>query len=463
MLHRVLCGIYLRPILGHTPRKLPLRASPQSNLSLHRISSPIIIQHSFSNCNSFSKFFMTIFNEYSPLNLCIFHKFVRHFGILSPLPHSFSGFFDTLAGSARHLVGDFLCISMKIGKFIRDLFVLVTIYSQLSYIIKISIYVSEVPFHGSFAYMNAQGSKVKTYSLTAFILSIVGAIMYLLCYLLASDGSDYFISGHPLPLLANIFCIVSIVWFASALVLIPKGMLPESDFMLATAKPAPIAAAPIIGTMAAVAISFTYYEPDDLIGILSQQKAISTTTICAALTLIGAVLSILHYLLRMANSSRLNGTVAVLGVGPIALMTGLCGLTYFELDHHMNTPAKIGLQLAWIASMLFLISELRVTLEKSQPRRYLAVACIALFANACASVPLFSTIADIRNIVHGARIMGFSLFCLCNCLYVGCRLIQFTRHCLATISPDPDADPIPEQIHGKDDQNGCQQQDSMAS
>lgn len=312
--------------------------------------------------------------------------------------------------------------------------------------------------------MNTQGSKVKIYCLTAFILSVVGAIAYLLCYLLAGDGSDYFISGHPLPLLANILSIVSVVWFASALVLIPKGMLPESDFMLATAKPTPIAAAPIIGTMAAVAISFTYYEPADLIGILLQQRTISTTTICAVLTLIGALLSIMYYLLRMVNTQRLNGTVVILGVGPIALMTGLCGLTYFELDHHMNTPAKISLQLAWIATMLFLISELRVTLEKSQPRRYLTVACIALFANACAAVPLFTTISDIRNIVHGARIMGFSLFCLCNCIYVGYRLIRFCQSCNATApSPDPNADPIPEQTHGKDDQDGCQQQDSMAS
>lgn len=310
--------------------------------------------------------------------------------------------------------------------------------------------------------MNTQGSKVKVYSLTAFILSFAGAVAYLLCYLLASDGSDYFISGHPLPLLANALSIVSVVWFASALVLIPKGTLPESDFMIATKKPAPVAAAPIIGTLAAAAISFTYYEPTDLIGVLLQQRAINTTTICALLTLIGAVLSIIHYLLRLANSSGSSSAVVVLGVGPIALMTGLCGLTYFELDHHMNTPAKIGLQIAWIATMLFLVSELRVTLNKAQPRRYLAVSCIALFANACASIPLFTTIPNIETVVHGARMMGFSLFCLCNCIYVSCRLIQFCRLCNTTAST-PDAAPIPEQSHGKDDQDGCQQQDSMAS
>lgn len=326
----------------------------------------------------------------------------------------------------------------------------------------IYIYVPEVPFTGFFVYMNSQGSKVKVFCTTAFVLSIAGVIAYTLCYLLAGDGSDYFAYGHPLPMLANILSMVSLLWFLCALVLIPKKTLPETDFMLAAEKPFVLAAAPIIGTVAATAISFTYYEPADLIAILTRQRAIDTTAISAVLCAIGAVLSIIHYLLRMVNSSKLSGTTVVFGIGPIAMMTGLCGLTYFEFDHHMNAPAKIGLQLAWIATMLFLTSEMRVTLEKSQPRRYLASACIALFANACASIPAFTMLPNIASVTHGARIMGYALFCLFNCIYIGGRLVQFTRCCNA--SPvSPDQDPIPEQNQGKDEQDGCQQQDPMAS
>jgi len=311
--------------------------------------------------------------------------------------------------------------------------------------------------------MNSQVSKVKVFTATAFVLSIVGAVSYLLSYLLATDGTDYFISGHPIPLLSHILSIVSVLWFACPLLLIPKGALPEADFIAGTKKPSIISAAPIIGTLSAAAISFTYYEPADLLGVLTRQHALDTTVICVFLTLIGIILSAAYYLLRIANPSGLNGAVVMLGLGPIALMTGLCGLTYFELDHHMNAPAKIGMQMAWIATMLYLISELRVTLGKAQPRRYLSMASIALYANACACIPFFTSLPNATT-VHSARIVGFALFCLCNCLYVGYRLIQFCHLCSMTDDvPDTNAAAIPEQTHGKDDQDGCQQQDSMAS
>jgi len=395
-------------------------------------------------------------------NLYIMHKFVRQFAVLSPSFPSFAAVFIMLAAPFRLPKRPNLCISMKNKKIIPELFVLVTICSQLYYIIMIYIYAPEVPFTGFFAYMNSQGSKVKVFCTTAYILSITGAIAYALCYLLASDGTDYFAHGHPLPTLANILSIVSVLWFFCALLLIPKKALPETDFMLATGKPFVLAAAPIIGTVTAAAISFTYYEPADLIAILNQQRPIDTTVISAILCAVGAALSIVHYLLRMANSPKSSGAAVALGIGPIALMTGLCGLTYFEYDHHMNAPAKIALQLAWITTMLFLTSEMRVTLEKSQPRRYLASACIALFANACASIPAFTLLPSISSVTHGARIMGYALFCLFNCIYIGGRLVQFAR-CCNTFPASPEQDPVPEQDQGKDEQDGCQQQDSMAS
>lgn len=406
---------------------------------------------------------MTIFNEYLLQVLCMLHNFVRQFAVLSPLRPHFSLYYGTPRPPLASTQAYFLCILIKIEKLIRDLFVLVTNCSQLSYIIMVYISIfRRFPF-GSLSYMHFQGSKVKVFSATAFVLSIVGAVSYLLSYLLATDGTDYFISGHPLPAISHILSIVSVLWFACALFLIPKGALPEADFIAGTKKPSFVSAAPIIGTLSAAAISFTYYEPADLLGVLTQQHALDTTVICAFLTLIGVILSAAYYLLRVVNSPRCNGTVVVLGLGPIALMTGLCGLTYFELDHHMNAPAKIGMQLAWIATMLYLISELRVTLGKAQPRRYLSVASITLYANACACVPFFTTLPNADSI-HSARIMGFALFCLCNCLYVGYRLIQFTSLCNAPAEPPaPSDDPIPEQTNGKDDQDGCQQQDSMAS
>ena len=308
--------------------------------------------------------------------------------------------------------------------------------------------------------MNSQSSKVKVFFATAFILTSIAAILYALSYLVAGDGTDYFISGHPLPMLAKILSVVSVAWFACALILIPKDTLPTDDCAIATGKPCALAAAPIVGSLAAGTISLTYIEPSDLL----HATPLNTTTLCGLLAIIGMIFSIVYYLLRMINSPKLSQACVILGAGPAAMMTGLCGLTYFELDHHMNAPAKVGMQLAWIATMLFLICELRMTLGKAQPRRYLAFVCIAFFANACAATPAFKLLTTTADPVHKTRLLGFALLCVCNCIYVGYRLIQFSAFCRASAQPDsPDTPAAPDQTQGKDDQDGCQQQDTMAS
>ncbi|MBQ7379550.1 MAG: hypothetical protein IJW70_07745 [Clostridia bacterium] len=305
--------------------------------------------------------------------------------------------------------------------------------------------------------MKSQASRVKLYSIAALALAVVAAMLYTFCYLFASDGSGYFIQGHHLPLLANSLSIISVCWFANVLILIPKGALPTDDFMIATGKPFAVAAAPLIGTLAAGAVCFTYYEPADLIAVLKQQRPIDVTIICSVLAVVGAVLCGVYYVFRMINVPNLNNACVILGLGPVALLTGLCGLTYFELDHYMNVPSKIGFQLAWIATMLFLTSELRCTLDKAQPRRYLASAGLALFANACACAPALYVLMHMTDSVHNTRILGFALLCLGNCIYIGYRLFQFASFCKSHVQPDPSTPlTVPEQTQGKDDQDGCQ-------
>ncbi len=298
--------------------------------------------------------------------------------------------------------------------------------------------------------MESQGSKVKVFCSTALILSAVGFALYLLSYLVAGDGSDYFIAGHPLPMLTNTLAFISVLWFASALVLIPKNALPTGDFM--RGKPCIAAAFPIIGTLGAGALSLTYFGSAELTALLAGETKLDSTAICAALTMLGAVLSIVYYALRAFNAQSLANASVIMGAGPVALLTGLCGLTYFELDHHMNAPAKIALQLAFIATMVFLTAELRCTLDRAQPRRYLASACIALFANVCALAGAFSVLINPAQAVHGTRTLGFALLCLCNGIYIAYRLLTFCKFCNA-----------PEQTQGKEQQDGCQQQDPMAS
>lgn len=301
--------------------------------------------------------------------------------------------------------------------------------------------------------MNSQGSKVKTFCSAALILSTAGFALYLFSYLAASDKTDYFIAGHPIPMLANALAVAYVLFSLSALVLIKKGTLSTQDFTCNA--PCVIAILPVIGSIVAGLACTTYFGYNEVIALSAGQARLDANAICAFLVAIGAILSAVYYVLRTINRSVPATAFVLTALGPVALMTGLCGLTYFEQDHHMNAPAKIALQLAFIATMVFLTAELRYTIDRAQPRRYLASACVALFANVCALPGAFPVLLDLQNAVHGTRILGFALLCLCNGTYIAYRLLSFSKYCTLPAAP--------EQTQGKEQDDGCQQQDPMAS
>ncbi len=286
--------------------------------------------------------------------------------------------------------------------------------------------------------MNPQTQKVKVFFRTAIALSTIGTALYTPAHLLATDGSGYFTLGHPLPLLANILSIVCVLWFACALLLIPKGVLPTDDFTQRKSALSIAAMAPVIGSLAAALICFTMRSSQGTVGL------------CAKLGLLAALVSAVYFLLRLFGCDNLCTLLTGLGIGPILLAAAMCGLTYFDQSTYMNSPTKIGFQLAWITMMLFMTGEIRFTVSAPQPRRYLASACIALYANAVASIPL--AVYLFKGGALSYADLAFAVLCLGNCIYVGCRLGQFTKFCATPIpeAPEPaDAQDSPDQIQRK--------------
>jgi len=73
---RIVCAsvIPFARLNGHTPRKLPAKASPGSNLSLHRISSLYIISDYYQNCNTFLSSKLQIFQKRQICQSVIMYK-----------------------------------------------------------------------------------------------------------------------------------------------------------------------------------------------------------------------------------------------------------------------------------------------------------------------------------------------------------------------------------------------------
>ncbi len=291
--------------------------------------------------------------------------------------------------------------------------------------------------------MNPQAQKVKVFFSTAVVLGTLGTILYTLAHLLATDGSGYFIQGHPLPMIANILSIVSVLWFSSALVLIPKDALPDDDHI--AAKPALSAAAlpPIIGSLAAALICFT------------MRTATGTVGLCAKVGLVACIASAAYFMIRLLGGHNLRSLLIVLGIGTVLQFVALSGMTYFDQSTYMNSPIKTSFQLAWIATMLFMTAEIRCTIGTAQPRRYLACACIALYANAAASIP--HLVYLFKDSAPSYQNMAYAVLCFAFCIYLVCRLCQFSKFCnTQPVSEIADAQLSPDQIQGKDTCDGCQ-------
>ena len=88
----------LRPINGHTPRKLPVKRHFGGNLSLHRTSSFNILPYICNKINSFELFIHTNFSSQNRSRLCTLNKIPPFLLIFSPKNRKIGVLAEVFAG-----------------------------------------------------------------------------------------------------------------------------------------------------------------------------------------------------------------------------------------------------------------------------------------------------------------------------------------------------------------------------
>lgn len=213
--------------------------------------------------------------------------------------------------------------------------------------------------------MNAIHAKLKIYTYSLFSLTGIAVILRACALLLAYEtDAGYFSLSTPLPAISNALLILSLLWAFSMLIFMPRDLLADA---LPDYSGCSVFASALCGfcLIFYAAISFLAAYRGDVAfhSDTFLRDRILHYLICAAALLAG-----LYFLAALKPALRTHHLRILLGffVPLWALFT--LARCYFDLDHAMNNPIKIMLQMAFIGIMLFFLQELRVLMGQAQPR-----------------------------------------------------------------------------------------------
>ena len=244
------------------------------------------------------------------------------------------------------------------------------------------------------------------------LLAILLTAVRTLALFLAFDAKiGYFVTGAPLAIFLYISEGLAVALAVLLFFLTEKK--PEGT------EPAPLSPALPVTVGAGASALLSLACACALLATIGQNPApralVFLAVICAA---IGAgyfvTCAIAPFRRVQAETSAIFGFFAILG---IALFLAVI---YFDRYTQMNAPHKVALQCCFLAAMLTLLMEIRVSLGKGGDRARAAFTAFA--ALLCAAVGISDTVAFLAGRYHDALYLLFDLLCVALAVYCGARL-----------------------------------------
>lgn len=215
-------------------------------------------------------------------------------------------------------------------------------------------------------------NKLKVYTLTSLILSVVVGALRVLSLAISYDSSVGYFSSSFIVTVTRSLMIVSLVWLGSSLLFIPKDTINvRTDKQMAS--------------MCISIITGIVFFASGIFQILN-----GTTNLYI---LSGALMMISStaFILKFTKLRKGTAWIEYFAIFSIILMIADMHFDYYTA---MNSPHKILSQLALISGALVLLGDMRDSFSESQPRTEFAIGLIATFlcfVNAISSTFSFIT------------------------------------------------------------------------
>ena len=244
------------------------------------------------------------------------------------------------------------------------------------------------------------------------LLAIALTAVRTLALFLAFDAEiGYFVTGAPLAII--LYILEGLAVALSALLFFLSERKTDEALPVPLSRTLPVTVGAGASALLALACACT------LLTTIGQTPAprplIFLAVICAA---IGAgyfvTCAIAPFRRVQAETSAIFGFLAVLALAMFL------AVIYFDRYTQMNAPHKMALQCCFLAAMLALLMEIRVSLGKGGERA--RAAFCALAALLCGAVGISDTVAYIAGIYRDTLYLLFDLLCVALAVYSAARL-----------------------------------------
>lgn len=275
--------------------------------------------------------------------------------------------------------------------------------------------------------MVASNKKLTLYVSVAWILTILALIARLLSRLLAYDEGIGYFTETIFPIAYRVLTILITIHALSALLIFRRFSFPDSA--LAEMKE-PHVAEKIASMIASIAMLLVLIA----FGVVYWINPLVTPGGLQLFGLITAILSLFFFLFFWAPSNRGKTLHILLGYAVILHFLYILCSSYFEIFTPMNNPVKILTQVCAIASILFLLGDLRFFLNIAKPAFFIgaSTAVIGFGTISVLSGAFFRLPSDEYTIIY--HISNATVFALL--IYATIRATRFLYLCLQAEEAD---------------------------
>lgn len=281
--------------------------------------------------------------------------------------------------------------------------------------------------------MKESVNKLKVFLYVSFVLSLLCAALFTVSMFTAFDADVGYFDSHALiTYIQTALAVISAVFFASIIFIIPKGSLPESapENTVITVFASLLCGFIYISGM--IMLFFSTYN--SAAGMLSASRNLFLTIIVT-----GFVASV--YFIYEALASEKKGLALKIVSSLFVIVNLILTVIYEHLDYFVaiNTPRKVLLFIAYVSFVVFLVQELRFKTGIAQPRAYVFFGMTTVLLCSTMSIP--GIIAHYAGVLKDSSFLIYYLIGFAFAIYTAIRLIAYVKYC-EYVSESPISDEI---------------------
>lgn len=228
----------------------------------------------------------------------------------------------------------------------------------------------------------------------------------------------YYRSDAVLPLITNIFFVVSVLFFAVSTVFLTR--VPDS---LSGREKNPL-------TVVASSLSILIFLA---LGINFLRLYMLLPTYIIA---VYAIISFVSAIYFISNIFNFGGQYRALFTIPVIMnFVFILAISYFDVTVQMNSPEKLLLHITCLSAMFFFILEARCIFENIRKKLYLFWLCTSLFFSGVYSVP--SLICFVTDGVYDRKFISFIILFFAIFVYLVMRAVNVMKATKKAVAPEP--------------------------